>query len=265
MSSRLSSILIGLIFLTTLFSWQSCTPTQVIGTNTNTTTKKDSTTQNTTTTSRFPKRVDPDTIKLTPDPFSALVQMDTKFGAMKIELFFDASKHRENFLKLIQENFYDSLLFHRVIRGFMVQGGDPKSRNAKPEQRLGSGGPAYKIDAEINNSYYHIKGALAAARQPDETNPEKKSSGSQFYIVHGNPIVDSQLDKIERKYDFVYTPEHRRLYTLLGGAPQLDREYTVFGRVYEGFNIIDSIANSPTDGYNRPKDDVHMKFTIIRE
>ena len=191
--------------------------------------------------------------------------MDTKFGTMKIELFFDAEKHRANFVKLAKQGFYDSLMFHRVIKNFMAQGGDPNSRTAKSGQRLGSGGTSYKQDAEIGQHYYHIKGALAAARQPDEMNPDKQSSGSQFYIVHGSSVSPIQLDKNERQYDIVYTEEQRKLYYKYGGAPQLDMEYTVFGRVYEGLNVIDSICYQPTDGYARPKDDVRIKVRVVRE
>ena len=209
--------------------------------------------------------VEPEVVKLEPNPYSALVEMDTKFGTMKIELFFDAEKHRANFVKLAKQGFYDSLMFHRVIKNFMAQGGDPNSRTAKSGQRLGSGGTSYKQDAEIGQHYYHIKGALAAARQPDEMNPDKQSSGSQFYIVHGSSVSPIQLDKNERQYDIVYTEEQRKLYYKYGGAPQLDMEYTVFGRVYEGLNVIDSICYQPTDGYARPKDDVRIKVRVVRE
>ena len=143
-----------------------------------------------------------------------------------------------------------------------MQGGDPTSKNAKANQRLGANGPGYELDAEINNRYFHIKGALAAARQPDEVNPDKKSSGSQFYIVQGSNVSDEQLDKYERELGIVYSPEQRRLYKLLGGSPQLDMNYTVFGRVYEGFDVIDSIAAQMTDKYDRPDIDIKM---IVRE
>ncbi len=207
----------------------------------------------------------PDTVRLTPDPYSALVEIETNFGLLKIELFFDAGEHRANFLKLAKNNFYDSLLFHRVIRNFMAQGGDPNSKNAKKGARLGSGGIGYQIPAEIGQHYYHIKGALAAARQPDQVNPEKKSSGSQFYIVQGTTVSPSQLDKNEREHDIVYTNEQRKLYAQLGGSPQLDMEYTVFGRVYEGLEVIDLICNQTTDNAARPKEDIWFKVRIIRE
>ncbi len=200
-----------------------------------------------------------------PDPFSSLVELETTFGTMKIELFFDAGKHRENFIKLAKEGFYDELLFHRVIKNFMIQGGDPSSKNAAAQKRLGSGDPGYEIEAEINTHYFHVKGALAAARAPDEINPERKSSGSQFYIVDGGMVRDEQLDKNERQYNFVYPPKQRELYKKLGGAPQLDMNYTVFGRVYEGLDIIDSIAAQPTEAYDRPEQNISMKIKVIRE
>lgn len=209
--------------------------------------------------------VEPDTIRLTPNPYSSLVDIDTRFGTMKVELFFEAQGHRENFIKLAKEAYYDSLLFHRVIKGFMAQGGDPNSKNAPLGTRLGSGSSGYQQPAEIGQHYYHIKGALAAARQPDETNPEKASSGSQFYIVQGSSVAPIQLDKNEREYDMVYTEKQRQLYYQLGGAPQLDMEYTVFGRVYEGFEVIDSICTHPTDAYARPKENLAMVVRIVRE
>lgn len=209
--------------------------------------------------------IEPDTIRLEPNPYSALVEMETRFGTMKLEIFFEAENHRANFIKLAKEGYYDSLMFHRVIKGFMAQGGDPNSRMAKAGQRLGGGGPSQKLDAEIGQHYPHIKGALAAARAPDEINPNKQSSGSQFYIVQGSSVSPAQLDKNERQYDMVYTEKQRKLYYKLGGAPQLDMEYTVFGRVYERLDVIDSICYQPTDAYARPKKDVRIKVRVIRE
>lgn len=211
------------------------------------------------------EEVQPDTIRFEPDPYSSLVAMETRFGVLKIELFFDAEKHRENFLKLAKEQYYDSLMFHRVIKNFMMQGGDPQSRHAKKNQRLGGGSANYQLDNEIGDHFFHVKGALAAARQPDELNPEKKSSGAQFYIVQGATVNAEQLDKNERKYDIVYTQDQRKLYYKHGGSPQLDMEYTVFGRVYEGLELIDSICYKPTDAYARPLDDIRFKIRVIRE
>jgi cyclophilin family peptidyl-prolyl cis-trans isomerase len=201
-----------------------------------------------------------------PDDFSALIEMQTTLGAMKIELFFHTPNHRENFIKLAKQEFYNGLLFHRVIKGFMAQTGDPLSRNARPNTRLGAGGNGYEVDNEINNTYMHIKGALCAARLSDEANPAKKSSGSQFYIVDGSEVNPLILDQNERKYNFTYTSEQRQLYQLLGGSPQLDMQYTVFGRVYEGLDIIDLITNQTTDNADRPTVDVKViGIKVIKE
>jgi peptidyl-prolyl cis-trans isomerase B (cyclophilin B) len=185
-------------------------------------------------------------------------EIETDFGTMKVKLYNSTPKHRNNFIKLANEGFYDGLLFHRVINGFMVQGGDPESKDASPDARLGGGGPGYQTDAEIGA--LHIKGAIAAARTQ---NPEKKSSGSQFYIVQGKPQSDSQLDAIERQKNVKYSPEQRELYKTLGGTPQLDAEYTVFGEVVEGFEVIDKIAAVKTAPGDRPIEDVKMKVRIL--
>lgn len=177
---------------------------------------------------------------------------------MRAELFFHTPTHRENFLKLVGEGFYKGILFHRVIKGFMAQTGDPSSKNARKGAVLGMGGTGYELDAEINTQYFHVRGAIAAARTSDEANPEKKSSGSQFYIVDGRRVNNAQLEQTERKYNFSYTPQQRLLYQELGGAPQLDMEYTVFGRVYEGLHLIDSIAEAPADKYDRPLTDIKI-------
>lgn len=190
------------------------------------------------------------------------VEVDTEFGKMKIRLYDSTPKHKANFIKLAEEGFYDDLLFHRVISGFMVQGGDPDSKGAPPEKALGQGGPGYKVDAEFGA--LHLKGALAAARQGDQMNPQKQSSGSQFYIVQGNAVNDAQLDNFERMKKVKYSPEQRELYKKLGGTPQLDNEYTVFGEVVEGIDVIDKIAAVPTKSGNRPANDVKMKVTVLK-
>jgi cyclophilin family peptidyl-prolyl cis-trans isomerase len=204
-------------------------------------------------------------ISFEPDPFSSLVEMETQFGIMKIELFFETGDHRENFIKLAKNKMYDATFFHRVIKNFMIQGGDPSTKNAKAGQRVGANSSGNEQAAEINSRYFHVKGALAAARQPDEFNPDKKSSGSQFYIVQGNAVSAEQLDKYERELGIVYGPVHRKLYGMLGGAPQLDMNYTVFGRVYEGFHVIDSIAAQMTDAYDRPEQDIKITLKVIKE
>ena len=200
-----------------------------------------------------------------PDPYSTLLRLHTPEGSMDIELFFHTGEHRQNMLRLVQAGFYDSLAFHRVIKGFMLQGGDPDSRQAKPKQMLGGGGPGYELEAEINSRFFHLKGALAAARTADEVNPLKKSSGSQFYIVHGSPVAQTQLDRIERQYNIAYSSTFRRLYEELGGAPQLDMEYTVFGRVYKGLDVLDRLALWTVDGMGKPQEKMWMVWEVIKE
>ncbi len=143
----------------------------------------------------------------------------------------------------------------------MIQGGDPESKDAASNQRLGSGGPGYQVPAEFNNDLIHTKGALAAARN---NNPAKKSSGSQFYIVQGSPVNEEQLNQVEARRGVRYTKEQRDQYLSLGGTPWLDGEYTVFGKVIEGMEVIDSIANLATNSQDRPREDVKMKVSVIK-
>ena len=198
----------------------------------------------------------------------ARVALHTDFGDMIIELSDSTPGHRDNFLKLVSEGFYDDLLFHRVINGFMIQGGDPESKGAEPGAILGSGGPGYQIDAEIRADHLHFKGALAAARQGDRANPARRSSGSQFYIVHGKPWDETILNNIEEGTQmkiagFEYSDSARTIYMNEGGAPHLDMNYTVFGQVVEGLNIIDSIAGVKTLPNDRPEEDVKFKIEIL--
>lgn len=197
-------------------------------------------------------------------PEKCLVQLETAYGNMLIELYDNTPNHRDNFTELVSEGFYDSLLFHRVIDGFMIQGGDPNSRNADLNKRIGTGSPGFQVDAELNDQNIHLKGALAAARQPDNVNPEKKSSGSQFYIVHGNTITDATLNQAEYRTGIEYTPEQRELYKEKGGYPFLDTGYTVFGMVIEGLDVIDKIAEVETKRGDRPVENVSMKLTVIK-
>jgi len=183
------------------------------------------------------------------------VTIETEYGDMVAELYDSTPKHKENFLKLTNEGFYDGLIFHRVIEGFMIQGGDPNSRDADLGVRLGSGGPGYLIDAEIGAP--HFKGTLAAARTGGASNPQKKSSGSQFYVVQGKKITDAQLDNFERQKGFKYNPEQREKYKSLGGTPGLDADYTVFGELISGMEVIDKIAAVKKDG-QRPLENVKM-------
>lgn len=181
--------------------------------------------------------------------------ISTNFGDITIVLFNSTPKHRDNFIKLVNEGFYSDLLFHRVIEGFMIQGGDPGSKNAAPGQPLGAGGPGYEIDAEIGAP--HLRGALAAARN---TNPEKRSSGSQFYIVTGKPISEQELQGIEKSKNITYNEVQRQRYLETGGAPFLDMDYTVFGEVVTGMDVVDKISKAPRDPRDRPLEDI--KFTI---
>ncbi|MEX2235750.1 MAG: peptidylprolyl isomerase [Cyclobacteriaceae bacterium] len=242
-----------------------------------------------------------------------LVTIKTKYGEMAAILYDETPKHKENFLKLVREKYYDSLLFHRVIDGFMIQGGDPDSKRSAQDQRLGNGGPGYTIEAEFKPRFFHEKGALSAARLGDAMNPQKASSGSQFYIVQGTKHPESQIKLDQQKYDqalqqFFQKPENKvyydsinaffqardekgyeaylvklkpvvekqlgisvekdvspelvKAYTTVGGTPQLDGQYTVFGKVIKGLDVIDKIAAQPKDPNDRPLDDVRMEITV---
>ena len=197
-------------------------------------------------------------------PQKCLVQIETDYGNMLVELFDDTPMHRDNFLKLAEQGYYDGLLFHRVINGFMIQGGDPDSRDASVDQRLGTGGPGYTIDAEIMPNRAHVKGALAAARQGDAVNPKKKSSGSQFYIVHGKPVSADQITQNEYRYGISYPDEVKKQYAENGGTAFLDQQYTIFGQVLEGMNVIDAIAATKTNRGDRPQKDVKMSIKVIK-
>jgi len=198
-----------------------------------------------------------------------LVKVHTKFGDMTVMLYNETPKHRDNFLKLVNEKFYDNLLFHRCIKGFMIQGGDPQSRGAAQGQMLGSGGPGYTIPAEFNANLAHKRGALCAARQGDQVNPKKESSGSQFYIVQGQTWTDMQLGQIELNIGrtnpgFKYSDAQKQAYKTVGGTAQLDMEYTVFGEVIEGMAVIDSINNQKTMR-DRPLSDITMSMEVIKK
>ncbi len=188
------------------------------------------------------------------------VMIETDFGNMKVELYDSTPLHKENFLKLAKEGFYDDLLFHRVIKNFMIQGGDPNSRGAAAGARLGSGGPGYTIPAEIGAP--HFKGTLSAART-GAGNPEKRSSGSQFYITQGTPLTDSQLDSFEKQKGIKYSQTQRAKYLSQGGYPGLDMDYTVYGEVVEGLDVIDKIAAVQTAPGDRPVEDVKMKVRVL--
>lgn len=191
------------------------------------------------------------------------VLVETSFGNMTIELYNETPKHRDNFLKLVNEGFYDGLLFHRVINNFMIQGGDPGSRDAKPGQMLGNGTLGYTVPAEFVKGLYHKKGALAAARQGDQVNPLKASSSCQFYIVQGNVWDRDRLQMMAAQMGKTFSPEQIEAYTTVGGTPHLDDDYTVFGQVVEGLDVIDKIAAVQCDRANRPVEDIKMKISVV--
>jgi peptidyl-prolyl cis-trans isomerase B (cyclophilin B) len=197
-------------------------------------------------------------------PEACLVEIETDYGTMVAVLNNGTPRHRDNFYRLAEEGYYDGQLFHRLIEGFMMQGGDPSSRKAKPGQSLGSGGPGYTLPAEITDSLVHVKGALAAARQGDAVNPEKRSSGSQFYIVQGRPLSREDLAAAEASKGIRYTQSQRESYLASGGAPQLDGEYTIFGQVISGIEVIDRIAAEATDEQSRPLRDIRMKIRVLK-
>lgn len=196
-----------------------------------------------------------------------MVEISTDYGVMIAKLYDSTPLHRDNFIKLVQQKFYDSLLFHRVISQFMMQGGDPASKNATEGVPLGGGAaPGDRIPAEFKPYFFHKKGALAAAR---DDNPEKASSNCQFYIVQGKAIAPADLDKIYNDRikavspSFSYTNGQKEIYSRLGGAPFLDQSYTVFGEVISGLEVIDKIANLPKDVSDKPLQQVRMKISLI--
>lgn len=248
------------------------------------------------------------------------VKISTEYGDMIAILYDETPKHRDNFLKLAKDGFYNGTIFHRVIKNFMIQGGDPQSKDAPTGVQLGNGGPGYTLPAEINAKYYHKKGALSAARLGDNVNPKKESSGSQFYIVQGNTYTLDVLKQMEERQNYSlkskvtreflndpknveymnrlkklqeeknqeglqaffkeieplvqekmknmpqakYNEEQIKTYAEKGGTPHLDQEYTVFGEVIEGLDVIDKIAAAQTAGADRPVKDIKMTITVIK-
>lgn len=198
-------------------------------------------------------------------PKNQYVRIKTEYGECIIKLYNETPLHRDNFLKLVKKGYYNGTLFHRVIKDFMIQGGDPDSRNAKPDAMLGEGGPKYTIPAEFRDSLFHKKGVLAAAREGDLVNPKKESSGSQFYLVQGKVFTDEQLNALEVKRLKFKIPEwQRQVYKSIGGVPHLDRNYTVYGEIVVGLELVDKIAAMETDKNDRPKQDVKMEITLLK-
>ncbi|MBR0186959.1 MAG: peptidylprolyl isomerase [Prevotella sp.] len=239
------------------------------------------------------------------------VKIKTTLGDIIIRLYDETPIHRDNFVKLVKEGYYDGTLFHRVIKDFMIQGGDPDSKGAPAGKMLGVGGPDYTLEAEIKDNLYHKRGALAAARQGDEVNPERRSSGSQFYIVWGQVYKENQLNQLGKQIRMQkvqdafndlakarrdeimqmrrernraglqelqdqliaeaenkvgkqgLTDEQMQLYSTVGGTPHLDGQYTVFGEVEEGLNVVEQIQNTATGRADRPTNDIDMRMTII--
>ncbi len=195
------------------------------------------------------------------------VLLQTNYGDIVVRLSDSTPLHRDNFLKLIKTHYYDNVLFHRVIKNFMIQGGDPNSKHAKPGEVLGEGGPGYTIPAEFRATLFHKKGVIAAAR---DNNPEKASSGSQFYIVQGKIFTDAGLDSVEtyRLNGRKIPAEQREAYKTVGGTPHLDQGYTVFGEVVKGLDVVDKIASAPTskgEDRDRPLEDVRIiKAKLIK-
>ena len=197
-----------------------------------------------------------------PVDHSMKVRIITDSGTMIVKLYDSTPLHRDNFVKLVQEHFYDSLLFHRVIREFMIQGGDPTSKNAPAGTMLGNGGDNMaRIPAEFRPSLFHKRGVLAAAR---DGNPEKASSPCQFYIVQGKKYSDADLSMMEQRMGRKFSPEQRKAYMEAGGTPFLDQNYTVFGEVISGLDVIDKIASVPKDQADRPIGDVHMRMEMVK-
>ncbi|MGN0187796.1 MAG: peptidylprolyl isomerase [Paludibacteraceae bacterium] len=203
-----------------------------------------------------------------------LIEFTTTLGRIKVQLYDDTPQHRDNFVKLVNEGFYDGVLFHRVIKNFMAQAGDPKSRDCDSTARLGSGGLDYTIPAEIvYPQHYHKRGALAAARLGDVVNPERASSACQFYLVQGKKYNEQELNEIEHRINMVlrttqpfkFTEAQRLQYGMFGGTPHLDGQYTVFGEIVEGFDVLDKICAVETGQADRPIADVRIiKARVVR-
>lgn len=195
-------------------------------------------------------------------PKNQYVRIKTSYGECIIRLYNETPKHRDNFIKLVKKGFYNGTLFHRVIQNFMIQGGDPDSKTAKPGQALGDGDVGYTVPAEFRDSLFHKRGVLAAAR---DDNPAKASSGCQFYIVEGKRFTDEDLDKLEqtRLKGRKIPAWQREWYKSVGGTPHLDQNYTVYGEVVSGLDMVDRIAAVKKDERDRPVTDIPMTVTLV--
>lgn len=200
------------------------------------------------------------------------VVMETSMGTIELKLYDQTPLHRDNFVSLVKESAFDSLLFHRVIRDFMIQGGDPDSKHAAPGEKLGEGDRPYTVPAEfrLEQGIFHRRGVLAAAREGDAVNPEQRSSAMQFYIVWGRVFDDEGLDRIQERLDrqtegrVKLTPAMREVYKTEGGTPHLDGQYTVFGEVISGLEVVDAIQQLATDGNDRPLEDVRILKVYLK-
>lgn len=196
------------------------------------------------------------------------VKIHTSEGVVDVELYNETPLHRDNFIKLAKSGFYDNIIFHRVIKEFMIQAGDPQSKNSSAIAHYGDSDSGYKLPAEITDKFFHKKGALAAAREPDEFNPEKMSSGSQFYIVVGKVFTDSTLNKVkqilERTKGHLPTAEREEYYKKTGGTPHLDGNYTIFGEVTSGMKTVEKISKTTTNRQDRPLEDIYIKKVEIK-
>ncbi|OAQ38671.1 peptidylprolyl isomerase [Pedobacter psychrophilus] len=197
-------------------------------------------------------------------PKNTYIKITTNYGEVYLKLYNETPKHRDNFIKIIKDGTLNQTLFHRVIQEFMIQGGDPTSKTAKPGQQLGDGDLGYTIPAEFNPNLFHKKGALAAAR---DNNPEKASSASQFYIVQGKVFTEEELDAVEknRMAGRKIPKEQREVYKTIGGTPHLDQNYTVFGEVVKGLIMVDNICTVKVDGNNRPLTDIKMTVSLVEK
>lgn len=200
------------------------------------------------------------------------VVMETSMGTIELKLYDQTPLHRDNFVSLVKESAFDSLLFHRVIRDFMIQGGDPDSKHAAPGEKLGEGDRPYTVPAEfrLEQGIFHRRGVLAAAREGDAVNPEQRSSAMQFYIVWGRVFDDEGLDRIQERLDrqtegrVKLTPAMREVYKTEGGTPHLDGQYTVFGEVISGLEVVDAIQQLATDGNDRPLEDIRILKVYLK-